>query len=225
MIKIDKVEVVGLEHAIRGMRAKGYRKTKNGNFECFVSVRQKKISLGTYSTENEAKEVVFKHRVQRFIDGITPLNPSDCVVFNEKYVIFPNGKLFNLHGEEIKGGIGRCGYREVSINNKMVLVHRIVALAFLKEEKGKDFVNHKNGIKTDNRVENLEWVTKSENTLHSYRNGLQKRVGLNTCYTQDEKEYIRQNCEQNYKSIARHLGRNEETVRKYVYKARKGILR
>lgn len=224
MINIENQEVVGWEHAIRGMRAKGYRKTKNGKFECFVSVKQKTISLGTYNTENEALDTIFEYRVNKFKKGIEPLNPNDCIVFNEKYVVFPNGKIFNLHGEEITGCIDRCGYREVIINNKMILVHRIVALAFLRKENGKDFVNHKNGIKTDNRVENLEWVTKSENTLHSYRNGLQKSVGTGTCYTQDEKDYIRQNCEQDYRIIARNLGRSEETIRKYVYKARKGVL-
>lgn len=51
-------------------------------------------------------------------------------------------------------------------------VHRLVAGAFLPEPNGELEVNHKNGIKTDNNVDNLEYVTRSENQLHAVRNGL-----------------------------------------------------
>lgn len=69
------------------------------------------------------------------------------------------------------------GYMAVGLidkNNirKKCLIHRIVALAFIPNPENKKTVNHINGIKSDNRVENLEWNTHQENVIHSYKSGL-----------------------------------------------------
>jgi hypothetical protein len=70
------------------------------------------------------------------------------------------------------------GYNRVVLYNngvsKSFMVHRLVATAFINNPNNKPQVNHINGNKLDNKVENLEWVTISENQKHAFKIGLNK---------------------------------------------------
>lgn len=72
--------------------------------------------------------------------------------------------------------IDKYGYCTTSLHKDgkryYFFVHRLVATAFIANPSGKSEINHKNGIKTDNRIENLEWVTDKENKRHAIDNGL-----------------------------------------------------
>jgi len=94
------------------------------------------------------------------------------------YLINCKGEILSLRS----GKIRKCtrsgrGYRKVSLSGhdhkkRQILVHRLVAEAFIGQPKdGRSQVNHKNLDKSDNRLENLEWVTPEENMRHAYERG------------------------------------------------------
>lgn len=66
------------------------------------------------------------------------------------------------------------GYFRLKTQKKQYLLHRLIAIAFISNPENKPHINHINGIKKDNRIDNLEWVTGSENLKKSWEIGLCK---------------------------------------------------
>lgn len=85
--------------------------------------------------------------------------------------------------KSLKNGRGYLNIRLYKNDiNKTYSIHRLVALNFIPNPKNKPDVNHINAIKTDNRIDNLEWTTTQENVNHAFKLGLIKNRKLT--YTQ-----------------------------------------
>lgn len=92
-------------------------------------------------------------------------------LFDKQFVLYSDGKLFDIE----KGGFRKThekpnGYLEYAFSTndgkKYIPVHRLVCKTFIPNPQNKPCVDHINTIKTDNRVENLHWVTQQENMLN-----------------------------------------------------------
>ncbi len=106
----------------------------------------------------------------------------DLAIANEYlklYEITKDGKCINKKTGKIKNTfISNSGYERVNLWNKgkqkKFSIHQLVAIKYLNNSNNYEQINHKDGNKLNNNVNNLEWCTQSENMKHAYKMGLQK---------------------------------------------------
>ncbi|MEK4970688.1 HNH endonuclease [Cytobacillus sp. FSL R7-0696] len=136
-----------------------------------------------------------------------------CISFDRAYSISTKGRVRSVkRGKEhiLKTHVNRYGYNQVGLTNegkvKQYLVHRLVAEHFLINPLNKTQVNHIDGNKQNNSIQNLEWVTPKENIGHAYKLGLKtnetlKLNGIKNAKPVSQIDFLTGNIIRNWSSI------------------------
>jgi len=111
------------------------------------------------------------------------------------YTVSDDGRVTNVHtGKVLKPASNGRGYYHVVLTNsagkKTFYVHRLVAIHFIDNPKNLPEVNHKNSLRADNHVDNLEWASTRENVCHVFKNRTTTSKYTGVCYGAKQKKWI-----------------------------------
>lgn len=155
----------------------------------------------------------------------------DVVGYEDLFMVSDTGVVYSKRTEKT---LKQCqhphGYLHIATKiggrngvAKCFKVHRLVAEAFIPNPDGKPFVNHIDGVKTNNNVSNLEWVTNSENMLHAFAIGLAKPRHQEYRLTEEERDFVVSNYkpyDKKYgaRALARKYSVCKTTILRYIAK-------
>lgn len=151
-------------------------------------------------------------------EGLYQVSNKGTVRSVDKYANIRNGKRL-VKGKNLTLSKNKVGYMTVyfSVNGKgkHKKVHRLVCEAFHEKPIDKNIVNHKDGNKTNNNVDNLEWCTSKENIAHAIKEGLWTNIGethKDNVLKEHEVLEIRNNHNDSYDKLAEIYGVSRSTI-------------
>ena len=172
-----------------------YLKQNKTDFLSHCKECHKKMVQTSYKKKTENRIKKNNRQIARYhklVTNNTPLFTSDeinewkyIVGYEGVYQVSKSGEVRRWKKYKNKWSLlspysDKSGYLKVKLivkyKSKCFFVHRLVGAAFIENPYNKREINHRNGVKSDNRVENLEWSTRSENMKHAFSTGL--KVGI-----------------------------------------------
>jgi hypothetical protein len=168
---------VGTELISHGTSKIDFKNNKDGSKSFYDNAWQggKRIEVEENITEGRfPANIIFECLCDEVIKG-----EEWRTITNYDYEVSNLGNVRNKDGIILKTSALNSGYLQVQLSNngekKNMLIHRLVADAFIKNDHNKKTVNHKDGDKSNNKVDNLEWMTYSENNIHAIENNLRSK--------------------------------------------------
>jgi hypothetical protein len=140
--------------------------------DLFLSIISSKICAVANNKRNNAYNFKWKYIIKDDIENEIWNEIPFEIVDKYNYLVSNFGRFKNNKKQIKMNHKSDSGYKRLSINKKTYLLHRLVALTFLENPENKEFVNHKDGNKLNNLLENLEWATCLENNMHKIDSGL-----------------------------------------------------
>lgn len=108
------------------------------------------------------------------------IDSDKCQVYSvDRHIQYSNGDVRMHKGKVLSLSNDKDGYKQMTLKSKSKKLHRLLAEVFIPNPFNLPMVNHKNGIKSDNSLSNLEWCTASENTRHALNIGLLREDLIN----------------------------------------------
>jgi hypothetical protein len=164
--KYDSIELAGI-WACNNHHTKTTHNGRNAIGNCVNGLS--KCAYG-FKWEYENKYEDLENEIWREVI----IKDVDITIYgNKKYYVSNLGRFKDSEGlirDNYK--VNENGYIRVYIYNKTYAVHRLIAFAFLENPDNKEQVNHIDGNKLNNTLDNLEWVTNKENQVHKFKTGL-----------------------------------------------------
>lgn len=137
--------------------------------------------------------------------------------FDDKYAVSEKGNVINVRSGRTLHTVMQNGYVRVQLSINGVRrnypVHRLVARAFIPNPENKPYVNHKDGNKQNNCVENLEWVTARENDNHARATGLKEQCKPIKAVSVDDKDTM---TFESLSECARYFGTNTGSIHRVL---------